>query len=106
MHVCFRNFVFSPEVPIRIDYEGKHVDLTHGPLAGLLMGLGQLNCLQIKLKRLSYKHGYDEIFRLKDKNNLKFKIIYDKSHFSTKLRVYFVFCILVKIVFIVWFLCA
>ncbi|KAF6217295.1 hypothetical protein GE061_001649 [Apolygus lucorum] len=52
-----RNFVFSPEVPIKIDYEGKHVDLTHGPLAGLLMGLGQLNCLQIKLKRLSYKHG-------------------------------------------------
>uniref|UniRef100_A0A146KUZ5 Autophagy-related protein 2 n=1 Tax=Lygus hesperus TaxID=30085 RepID=A0A146KUZ5_LYGHE len=52
-----RNFVFSPEVPIKIDYEGKHVDLTHGPLAGLIMGLGQLNCLQIKLKRLSYKHG-------------------------------------------------
>lgn len=53
-----RNFIFSPEVPIRIDYEGKRVDLTHGPLAGLLMGLAQLNCLQIRLKRLSYKHGY------------------------------------------------
>ncbi|BES90892.1 autophagy-specific gene 2 [Nesidiocoris tenuis] len=52
-----RNFVFSPEVPIRIDYEGKHVDLTHGPLAGLLMGLGQLNCLQIRLKQILYKHG-------------------------------------------------
>lgn len=55
-----RNFVFSPEVPIRIDYEGKHVDLTHGPLAGLLMGLGQLNCLQIRLKQILYKHGYVE----------------------------------------------
>lgn len=52
-----RSFLFSPEVPIRIDYVGKHVDLTHGPLAGLFMGLGQLSCLQIKLKRINYKHG-------------------------------------------------
>ncbi|KAK9497547.1 hypothetical protein O3M35_004247 [Rhynocoris fuscipes] len=59
-----RNFIFSPEVPIRIDYEGKRVDLTHGPLAGLLMGLAQLNCLQIRLKRLSYKHGLLGIDRL------------------------------------------
>uniref|UniRef100_A0A224XCK3 Autophagy-related protein 2 n=1 Tax=Panstrongylus lignarius TaxID=156445 RepID=A0A224XCK3_9HEMI len=59
-----RNFIFSPEVPIRIDYEGKRVDLTHGPLAGLLMGLAQLNCLQIRLKRLSYKHGLLGLDRL------------------------------------------
>lgn len=52
-----RNFVFSPDVPIRIDYEGKRVNMAHGPMAGIIMGIGQLNCLQIKLKRLSYKHG-------------------------------------------------
>ncbi|XP_066992632.2 autophagy-related protein 2 homolog A [Anabrus simplex] len=55
--IFFRSFVFSPEVPIRLDYQGKRVDMTHGPLAGLLMGLGQLNCSELRLKRLSYRHG-------------------------------------------------
>lgn len=50
--------VFSPEVPIRLDYQGKRVDLTHGPLAGLLMGLGQLNCSELRLKPLSYRLVY------------------------------------------------
>lgn len=54
----FRSFVFSPEVPIRLDYEGKHVDMTHGPLAGLLMGMAQLSCSELRLKRLSHRHGY------------------------------------------------
>lgn len=52
-----KNFVFSPEVPIRIDYMGKRVNMDHGPWAGIVMGLAQLNCLQINLKRLSYKQG-------------------------------------------------
>lgn len=55
--IYFRNVLFSPEVPIRLDYQGKHVDMTHGPLAGLLMGLGQLNCSELRLKRLSHRHG-------------------------------------------------
>ncbi|KAB0799030.1 hypothetical protein PPYR_06910 [Photinus pyralis] len=55
--VYFRNVIFSPEVPIRLDYQGKRVDMTHGPLPGLLMGLGQLNCSELKLKRLSHRHG-------------------------------------------------
>lgn len=59
-----KNFVFSPEVPIRIDYVGKRVDMSHGPMAGIIMGLGQLNCLQIKLKRLSYKQGLLGLDRL------------------------------------------
>jgi autophagy-related protein 2 len=54
---AFRSFLFSREVPIRLDYEGKRVDMTHGPLAGLLMGLGQLNCSELRLKRISYRHG-------------------------------------------------
>ncbi|KAG5882217.1 hypothetical protein JTB14_024728 [Gonioctena quinquepunctata] len=55
--VYFRNVIFSPDVPIRLDYHGKRVDMTHGSLPGLLMGLGQLNCSELRLKRLSYRHG-------------------------------------------------
>lgn len=53
----FRSVTFSPEVLVRLDYHGKRVDLTHGPLAGLLMGLAQLNCSELKLKRLVHRHG-------------------------------------------------
>uniref|UniRef100_T1JN27 Autophagy-related protein 2 n=1 Tax=Strigamia maritima TaxID=126957 RepID=T1JN27_STRMM len=53
----FRSFTFSPEVLIRLDYHGKHVDMEQGTLAGLIMGLGQLNNSEIRLKRLSYRHG-------------------------------------------------
>ncbi|XP_028031335.1 autophagy-related protein 2 homolog A isoform X2 [Bombyx mandarina] len=55
--IYFRRVVFSPEVPIRLDYVGKRVDLSSGPVAGLLMGLGQLNCSELTLKRLDYKLG-------------------------------------------------
>lgn len=49
--------IFSPEVPIRLDYTGKRVDMTHGSLPGLLMGLAQLNCSELKLKRIYHRHG-------------------------------------------------
>ncbi|XP_055537641.1 autophagy-related protein 2 homolog A [Wyeomyia smithii] len=55
--VYFRNVIFSPDVPIRIDYHGKRVELSRGPLAGLLMGLGQLQCSEIRLKKISHRHG-------------------------------------------------
>lgn len=55
--IYFRSLLFSPEVQIRLDYHGKRVDMTHGPLPGLLMGLGQLNCSELRLKRLSNRHG-------------------------------------------------
>jgi len=55
--VYIRQFVFSPDVTIRLDYEGRHVDLRQGSLAGLLMGLAQLNCSEITLKRIVHKHG-------------------------------------------------
>ncbi|XP_028170400.1 autophagy-related protein 2 homolog A-like [Ostrinia furnacalis] len=55
--IYFRRVVFSPEVPIRLDYVGKRVDLSAGPVAGLLMGLGQLNCSELTLKRLDYRLG-------------------------------------------------
>lgn len=52
-----RSVIFAPEVLVRLDYHGKRVDLTHGPLAGLLMGLAQLNCSELRLKRLTHRHG-------------------------------------------------
>lgn len=62
--MLLRNVVFGPEVLIRLDYHGKRMDFTHGPLAGLLMGLAELNCSELRLKRLSYRHGllgYDKL---------------------------------------------
>ncbi|XP_015509682.1 autophagy-related protein 2 homolog B [Neodiprion lecontei] len=55
--IYFRSVIFAPEVLVRLDYQGKRVDLTHGPLAGLLMGLAQLNCSELRLKRLTHRHG-------------------------------------------------
>ncbi|XP_023222946.1 autophagy-related protein 2 homolog B-like isoform X2 [Centruroides sculpturatus] len=55
--IFFRSFEFTPDVPIKLDYHGKRVDMEQGALAGILMGLGQLNNSELKLKRLSYRHG-------------------------------------------------
>lgn len=55
--IYFRSIIFGPDVPIRLDYQGKRVELSHGPIAGLLMGLGQLQCSEIILKKITYRHG-------------------------------------------------
>ncbi|KAK2491330.1 hypothetical protein MC885_018408 [Smutsia gigantea] len=55
--VFFREFRFTSEVPIRLDYHGKHLSMDQGTLAGILIGLAQLNCSELKLKRLFYRHG-------------------------------------------------
>ncbi|XP_029453756.1 autophagy-related protein 2 homolog B isoform X3 [Rhinatrema bivittatum] len=55
--VFFREFRFTSEVPIRLDYHGKHVSMDQGTLAGILIGLAQLSCSELKLKRLCYRHG-------------------------------------------------
>lgn len=49
--------IFTPEVLVRLDYHGKRVDLSHGPLTGILMGLAQLNCSELRLKKLTHRHG-------------------------------------------------
>lgn len=54
---CFRSIIFSPLVPIKLDYQGKHIDMSHGSLQGLLMGLTHLNNSELRLKRLSNRHG-------------------------------------------------
>ncbi|XP_040826774.1 autophagy-related protein 2 homolog A isoform X2 [Ochotona curzoniae] len=56
--IYFREFRFISEVPIWLDYHGKHVTVDQvGTFAGLLIGLAQLNCSELKLKRLCCRHG-------------------------------------------------
>ncbi|XP_053553473.1 autophagy-related protein 2 homolog B isoform X2 [Bombina bombina] len=55
--IFFREFRFTAEVPIRLDYHGKHVSMDQGTLTGILIGLAQLNSSELKLKRLCYRHG-------------------------------------------------
>jgi len=52
-----KSFLFSPEVPIRLDYHGKYANMEKGTLAGLIMGLSQLNCSELKLRRLCSRSG-------------------------------------------------
>ncbi|KAG8438091.1 hypothetical protein GDO86_008686 [Hymenochirus boettgeri] len=56
--IYFREFRFTSEVPIWLDYQGKHVSTEQmGTFAGILIGLAQLNCSELKLKRLFCRHG-------------------------------------------------
>ncbi|KAF6102204.1 autophagy related 2A [Phyllostomus discolor] len=56
--IYFREFRFTSEVPIWLDYHGKHVTMDQvGTFTGLLIGLAQLNCSELKLKRLCCRHG-------------------------------------------------
>ncbi|XP_037396470.1 autophagy-related protein 2 homolog A isoform X3 [Pygocentrus nattereri] len=55
--IYFREFRFTSEVPIWLDYHGKHVAIEQGTFAGILIGLAQLNCSELKLKRLCCRHG-------------------------------------------------
>ncbi|XP_061756190.1 autophagy-related protein 2 homolog A [Nerophis ophidion] len=55
--IYFREFRFTSEVPIWLDYQGKHVVIDQGTFAGILIGLAQLNCSELKLKRLCCRHG-------------------------------------------------
>uniref|UniRef100_A0A6Q2WWV0 Autophagy related 2B n=1 Tax=Esox lucius TaxID=8010 RepID=A0A6Q2WWV0_ESOLU len=55
--IFFREFRFTSEVPIRLDYHGKHVSMDQGTFAGIVIGLTQLNCSELKLRRLCYRQG-------------------------------------------------
>uniref|UniRef100_A0A3P9LWE8 Autophagy related 2B n=1 Tax=Oryzias latipes TaxID=8090 RepID=A0A3P9LWE8_ORYLA len=55
--IFFREFRFSCEVPIRLDYHGKHVSMDQGTFAGIVFGLTQLNCSELKLRQLCYRQG-------------------------------------------------
>lgn len=55
--IFFREFRFTSEVPIRLDYHGKHVSMDQGTFAGIIFGLTQLNCSELKLRQLCYRQG-------------------------------------------------
>ena len=55
--IYFEEVVFSPEVPIRVDYNGKRVNVENGSLAGFLMGIASLNNSQLTLKRIINVRG-------------------------------------------------
>ncbi|XP_043931707.1 autophagy-related protein 2 homolog A [Protopterus annectens] len=56
--IFFREFRFTSEVPIWLDYQGKHMTVDQvGTFAGIMIGLAQLNCSELKLKRLCCRHG-------------------------------------------------
>ncbi|OQV11990.1 Autophagy-related protein 2-like protein A [Hypsibius exemplaris] len=56
--IFFKSITFSPEVPIRLDYHGKYVDMQRvGAFGGLLVGLAQLKCSMLRLKRVHSRQG-------------------------------------------------
>ena len=42
---------------VKLDYHGKRIDLSHGPFAGILIGLAQLSNSEIRLKSLTNRQG-------------------------------------------------
>lgn len=65
MFYYFRSIIFAPDVPVKLDYEGKWVDLTYGRrLQGILLGLGHLKDSELRLKQISNRHGILGVDRL------------------------------------------
>lgn len=58
-----QSFVFSPDVPIIIDYRGRHVNLDNGAVSGLIMGLASFSCMELTLKNMKKRNvkGYDRL---------------------------------------------
>lgn len=50
--IYFKEFIFSPALPICFDYHGRRVELSHGPITGLIMGLAQLQGSGIFLREI------------------------------------------------------
>ena len=59
-----RSFTFARDVPIRIDYSAKYMDLAHGAIPGILAGLTSLNCSELTLKKVHYKNGISGVDKL------------------------------------------
>ncbi|XP_062379584.1 autophagy-related protein 2 homolog B isoform X2 [Sardina pilchardus] len=62
--IFFREFRFTSDVPIRLDYHGKHLAIEQGTFAGIVMGLAQLSCSELTLRRLCYRQGLLGVDRL------------------------------------------
>lgn len=50
-----RHFDFNREVIVRLDYNARYVDLSQGPIAGLLGGLTSLVGSEIRLRQREFK---------------------------------------------------
>ncbi|XP_017127168.1 autophagy-related protein 2 homolog A [Drosophila elegans] len=55
--VFFREVVFSPALPICFDYHGRRIELSRGPVTGLIMGLAQLQGSGINLREIVNRRG-------------------------------------------------
>lgn len=59
--IVFREFTFSPSVPLRLDYQGKRVKSDQGVLMGLLIGLTSLKCSELTLVDFKNTEGLNGI---------------------------------------------
>ncbi|XP_033148965.1 LOW QUALITY PROTEIN: autophagy-related protein 2 homolog A [Drosophila busckii] len=55
--IYFKEFIFSPALPICFDYHGRRIELSRGPITGLLMGLAQLQGSGICLREVVNRRG-------------------------------------------------
>ncbi|KAH8296286.1 hypothetical protein KR054_004058 [Drosophila jambulina] len=55
--VFFREVIFSPALPICFDYHGRRIELSRGPVTGLIMGLAQLQGSGICLREIVNRRG-------------------------------------------------
>lgn len=53
----FREFTFEPACIIRLDYVGKRVKTDQGALLGLLIGMTNLKCTELRLKEVRNDRG-------------------------------------------------
>ncbi|KAF8564574.1 hypothetical protein P879_11032, partial [Paragonimus westermani] len=59
-----RKVTFYPDLPIRLDYHGRHLDLTGGSVHGFLRMLLQLHNAELIIPRRVYQRGYPTLDRL------------------------------------------
>ncbi|GAA55236.1 autophagy-related protein 2 homolog B, partial [Clonorchis sinensis] len=62
--IFIRKVTFYPDLPIRLDYHGRHLDLSGGSLRGILGMLLQLHNAEIIIPRRVYQRGYPSLDRL------------------------------------------
>ncbi|KAH8385046.1 hypothetical protein KR093_006195 [Drosophila rubida] len=55
--IYFKEFIFSPSLPICFDYHGRRIELSRGPITGLVMGLAQLQGSGISLREVICRRG-------------------------------------------------
>ncbi|KAL3981997.1 ATG C terminal domain family protein [Acanthocheilonema viteae] len=55
--IYFKEFIFSPSATIRLDLNGKRIRPDQGWILGLLVGLSDFKCTEIRLKELNCTRG-------------------------------------------------